>query len=180
MRIFLILITSLFTLFASCRSSKQVIQSTSSTDSTVIRDLYDSINLYKNTVNFYEQVLQAKSDAEIEFYPDTNRITITDTTHYYILNPTNKLYVRPDGTIEAEGRIKSLNLSKIQQSQTISRQEETIDSFAVEVDKLKAELSKKQEVKEVEKKIKVLPWYVWLIVGVLLFLWLRQLYLTYN
>lgn len=97
-------------------------------------------------------------------YRDTGRVV------------TNKVIVKSDGSIAAEGRIKSLNIEKLKEQQAKHYLETVVDSFAIELDKTKAELSKKQEIKVVEKKTVVVPWYCYLIGLPFLILWLYEKY----
>lgn len=152
-----ILLLSLITILTSCTSTKNISRSSSTTDSTVITELRDSVRVLKDVISFYETTIKNMDNTAIVFevdtlYRDTGRVV------------TNKVIVKSDGSIAAEGRIKSLNIEKLKEQQAKHYLETVVDSFAIELDKTKAELSKKQEIKVVEKKVRFIPWYVWLII----------------
>lgn len=164
-----ILILTSLVLFSSCTSTKNISRSSSTTDSTVITELRDSVRVLKDVISFYETTIKNMDNTAIVFevdtlYRDTGRVV------------TNKVIVKSDGSIAAEGRIKSLNIEKLKEQQAKHYLETVVDSFAIELDKTKAELSKKQEIKVVEKKTVVVPWYCYLIGLPFLILWLYEKY----
>lgn len=142
-------------LFASCARVKEVTRTVVQIDSTVVEQHKDSIRALKETISFYEDIISNREDTRIEFdtvYRDTGSVV-------------NKIIVRNDGSIAAEGRIKFLTLSKNYQQQIIASQQSVIDSMAVELDKKEAALHVKA--KEVIKHVKVRPlWWLYLIVAV--------------
>lgn len=97
-------------------------------------------------------------------YRDTGRVV------------TNKVIVKADGSLEAEGRIKSLNIEKLREQAERSYYQEKSDSLALELDKTKAALIKKEETESVKKKTIVVPWYCYLIGLPFLILWLYEKY----
>lgn len=95
-------------------------------------------------------------------YRDTGRVV------------TNKVIVKADGSFEAEGRIRSLNIDKLREQSAKSYYQSKSDSLALELDKTKAELSRKETVKVVEKKVTVLPWWFWLLIIPGFALWIYE------
>lgn len=142
-------------LFASCAKVKEVTRTVVQIDSTVVEQHKDSIRALKETISFYEEIISNREDTRIEFdtvYRDTGRVY-------------NKVVVRNDGSISAEGPIKLLTLSKNYQQQIINNQRSLIDSQSVELDKKEAALHIKA--KEVIKYVKIRPmWWIYLIVAV--------------
>lgn len=163
--------------FTSCTSSKNIQQTKTESDSTVIKVLKDSIRLYKDAVTLYESIINNTENAIVTFHdPVATKDSAIKYTH--LRNGYNwlpgKVTVSKDGIITAEGNIKSFAISKSKYEAVIFSQQETIDSFALELDKTKSELSKKETVKVVEKKTTVIPWWAYIIGLPFLLLWLRE------
>lgn len=151
----------------SCTSTKNISRSSSTTDSTVITELRDSVIVLKDVISFYETTIKNMDNTAIVFevdtlYRDTGRVV------------TNKVIVKADGSIAAEGRIKSLNIEKLKEQSLKSYYQEKSDSFAMELDKTKAELRKVQAEKNISKKTIVVPWYCYVLGLPFLILWIRE------
>lgn len=153
------IVMSIFISLTACTTQKEVIRTEKVYDSTVVRDLLDSVRIKNDVIYFYEQAIKGMETTGIQFvtdtlYRDTGRVI------------TNRVVIKSDGTIEAEGRIRSLNIEKIKEQREKSLYQKQTDSLAIELDRTRAELSKKETVKIVQKETRFIPWWVWLMVVV--------------
>ena len=129
-----------------CSSSKSVQKSF--TDSTATKD--DSIRLLKAERDLFEQQYNELLYASVLF--DT--ILSHDTIH-------NTVYITKDGEVKAEGKIRTVNVSKNVYLSIIAEKDRLIDSLSKITQKVKVVT----ETKQVEKKTTVFPWWFIVIIG---------------
>lgn len=132
-----------------CTSTKEVTKTEVRVDSTKIQELSDSIR-YLMTEN---------SKLSTTISELTYGGVVFDTLH---LRDTiiNTITVRPDGTIEASGRIKELKFSINRQKQIIENLTRMVDSLRVLKDKVKTETKYVSVTKDKTKKTTMFPWYL--------------------
>lgn len=139
--------------FSSCTTTKYIDRYHSVKDSTAERQNELLQQTLHETIENYEKQLKDSSGVRIEYFTDTvtlpARITIDRT-----------------GAIQAEGRLKSVQVSATRLQAENGQLMKRVDSLAVELEKEKATV--KREVKTVTKNIKrSFPWW-WIVVGVVI------------
>lgn len=95
----------------------------------------------------------------------------------YITWPLTRIETKPDGStvFQTNQRLKALNLKlMIEKSRTdsVSKASQVKDSVIKDLEQ-KVELVKKEKIVHVEKEWYI-PWWIWLIVAGLAFLWVRK------
>jgi len=140
-------------LLASCTTSKSSQKEQFKSERETI--LEDSVRVLTKEV---EQLLQEKRSNEYGMIRFDTVFIPGDT----VINTV----VIKDGNIEAKGRIKYVEVNKSVYEKLLVQKDKIIDSLS----KLKQKEVVKTEVKTVDKvkKVSFIPWWVWLIVGVLL------------
>lgn len=150
--------------FIGCLSSCNVDKNVQKVvvDSTALKIKEDSIHFLKKIVDKLEAEIREMEYSEIIF----------DTV--YVLGDTvvNTVIVREDGTIEATGKIKSLTITKDKLTRIINEKNLIIDSLSKV--KQKERIEYKTTTKTVEKKVRFIPWWFWLIAATVLGFYLYE------
>ena len=148
-----LIIILLALLSQSCTTTKTVQKESIKSERETI--LEDSVRVLTKEV---EQLLQEKRSNEYGVIRFDTVFIPGDT----VINTV----VIKDGNIEAKGRIKYVEVNKSVYEKLLVQKDKIIDSLS----KLKQKEVVKTEVKTVDKvkKVSFIPWWVWLIVGVLL------------
>jgi hypothetical protein len=158
----------LLLLIISCRSTRHIETTISRTDSLSAHRLDSAAAVNRLLIESYENLLQSKSATVVEF----------DTIYCppVVGFPTeiNRIKVRPDGSIEAEGRIKSVSASNESLQSTISSLRDSVSQLVrlVKTDTAAVSRETKATVKDVKRN--GIPFRGWLIIGLLGLLWLNE------
>jgi hypothetical protein len=125
----------------------------------------------------YENLLQSKSATVVEFEDKPCPPTIGFPTE--INRPTSKVKVNKDGSIEAEGPIKSVKFSNesLQKENRLLRDSVNQLVRLVKADTAAVSRETKTTVKDVKRK--GIPLRGWLIIGLLAALWLNERFRIY-
>lgn len=129
-----------------CSSSKHVEKSF--TDSTATKD--DSIRMLKAERDLFEQQYNELLYASVLF--DT--LTLHDTIH-------NTVFISKEGEVKAEGKIRTVNVSKNVYLSIISEKDRLIDSLSKITQKVQVVTKTETKV----KKVTVFPWWLLVICG---------------
>lgn len=132
-----------------CTTSKNVVKTDVRIDSTKVQELSDSIRYLMNENHKLSTTISELTYGGIVF----------DTLHIHD-TITNTVIVRPDGTIEANGRIKELKFSVSRQKQIIENLTRMVDSLKVLKEKVKTETKYVSVTKDKTKKTTMFPWYL--------------------
>jgi hypothetical protein len=157
----------------SCRSTRHIETTISRTDSTAAHRLDSAAAVNRLLMESYENLLQSKSATVVEF----------DTIYCppVVGFPTeiNRIKVRPDGSIEAEGRIRSVSASNesLQKENRLLRNSVNQLVRLVKTDTASVSHETKATVKDVKRN--GIPFRGWLIIGLLAALWLNERFRIY-
>jgi hypothetical protein len=163
----------LFLVLLSCRSTRHIETTLSRTDSTAAHRLDSAAAVNRLLMESYENLLQSKSATVVEF----------DTIYCppVVGFPTeiNRIKVRPDGSIEAEGRIRSVSASNESLQSTISSLRDSVSQLVrlAKSDTTAVSRETKATVKDVKRN--GIPFRGWLIIGLLAALWLNERFRIY-
>lgn len=136
---------------ASCSTVKYVDRVRTVTDSSVIQQNEQLQKLYATTVARYEKQLQDSSGVRVEFITDTMQLPGT-------------VIIDRAGVLQAQGRIKSVQLSNTQLLRERGELSRMVDSLTAV--KQKTEVRVETKTVTVEKKVKRgWPW-LWLVLGI--------------
>jgi outer membrane murein-binding lipoprotein Lpp len=168
----------LLLLLSGCGTEKKLLRQKVKADSTVIRNLQTDVRLSREEVVRLESELKQAQYSGVTFdstpCPPVNPIINVDSRcnvdsvrnalqAYYGSLWQNKVKVLSDGTIEAQGRLKSATYTLLTQQRLIAAQKNTIDSFSTALAKEKKNVKTVEVVRDKWKKTSLPLW--WLIVA---------------
>ena len=168
----------LILLLSGCGTEKKLLRQKVKADSTVIRNLQTDVRLSREEVVRLESELKQAQYSGVVFdstpCPPVNPIINVDDRcnvdsvrnalqAYYGSLWQNKVKVLSDGTIEAQGRLKSATYTLLTQQRLIAAQKNTIDSFSTALAKEKKNVKTVEVVRDKWKKTSLPLW--WLIVA---------------
>ena len=168
----------LLLLLSGCGTEKKLLRQKVKADSTVIRNLQTDVRLSREEVVRIESELKQAQYSGVVFdstpCPPVNPIINVDDRcnvdsvrnalqAYYGSLWQNKVKVLSDGTIEAQGRLKSATYTLLTQQRLIAAQKNTIDSFSTALAKEKKNVKTVEVVRDKWKKTSLPLW--WLIVA---------------
>lgn len=168
----------LLLLLSGCGTEKKLLRQKVKADSTVIRNLQTDVRLSREEVVRLESELKQAQYSGVIFdstpCPPVNPIINVDDRcnvdsvrnalqAYYGSLWQNKVKVLSDGTIEAQGRLKSATYTLLTQQRLIAAQKNTIDSFSTALAKEKKNVKTVEVVRDKWKKTSLPLW--WLIVA---------------
>ena len=166
----------LLLLLSGCGTEKKLLRQKVKADSTVIRNLQTDVRLIREEVVRLESELKQAQYSGVIFdstpCPPVNPIINVDSRcnvdsvrnalqAYYGSLWQNRVKVLSDGTIEAQGRLKSATYTLLTQQRLIAAQKNTIDSFSTALAKEKKNVKTVEVVMDKWKKT-AFPWW-WLI-----------------
>lgn len=173
----LIVILSIIML-SGCGTEKKLLRQKVKQDSSTITELQQEVRLSKQENSRLESELKQAQYAGVIFdstpCPPVNPIINVDDRcnvdsvrnalqAYYGSLWQNKVKVLSDGTIEAQGRLKSATYTLLTQQRLIAAQKNTIDSFSTALAKEKKNVKTVEVVRDKWKKTSLPLW--WLIVA---------------
>lgn len=177
-------------MLSSCHVSRNVSTAHQTVDS-VAKSSYDSLqHVYEATVAFYEKITHDSTTTDVVFEndpcPNIDSIyAILDSAgkvrfevmlkDQQIKELKNKLKVNADGSFEAEGRIKSYRTTAekyINENASLRHEKDSLNRV---IKSKEDQLSKVSDTKTIVVKKTFIPWWLWLIIGVLAVLWLYGL-----
>lgn len=132
-----------------CSSSREVIKTQIKVDSTRIVELSDSLRLLLVENASLTASVNELMYGGISFDSAFIRDTITNT-----------VIIRPDGTVEATGKIRELKWSMTRQKQIIQHLTRLVDSLRAVKEKVKTETKYISETKDKKTKTVLFPWYL--------------------
>lgn len=165
-------------LLSGCGTEKKLLRQKVKADSTVIRNLQTDVRLSREEVVRLESELKQAQYSGVIFdstpCPPVNPIINVDSRcnvdsvrnalqAYYGSLWQNRVKVLSDGTIEAQGRLKSATYTLLTQQRLIAAQKNTIDSFSTALAKEKKNVKTVEVVRDKWKKTSLPLW--WLIVA---------------
>ena len=168
----------LLLLLSGCGTEKKLLRQKVKADSTVIRNLQTDVRLSREEVVRLESELKQAQYSGVIFdstpCPPVNPIINVDDRcnvdsvrnalqAYYAGLWQNKVKVLSDGTIEAQGRLKSATYTNTLLQKVISERDSRIDSFATVLAKEKKNVKTVEVVRDKWKKTSLPLW--WLIVA---------------
>lgn len=168
----------LLLLLSGCGTEKKLLRQKVKADSTVIRNLQTDVRLSREEVVRLESELKQAQYSGVVFdstpCPPVNPIINVDSRcnvdsvrnalqAYYGSLWQNKVKVLSDGTIEAQGRLKSATYTLLTQQRLIAAQKNTIDSFSTALAKENKNVKTVEVVRDKWKKTSLPLW--WLIVA---------------
>lgn len=135
--------------WCSCTTTKQVTKERVIVDSSRVENLVDSVKMLTLDIEKLQSEIRELVYSGVIF--DTTRVTDT---------VTNTVVIRPDGSIEATGRIKSA-YSKIDKlTKTIRELSRINDSLRLVKQQVRTETKYVRESKDKEVKRTLFPWYL--------------------
>lgn len=162
-----------------------------STVDSVSKSTYDSLNrVHEATIAMYERMIHDSTSTDVVFEnkpcPNIDSIySILDSAgkarveiwkkDQQINDLRNKLKVNADGSFEAEGRIKSYRTTTekyIQENSTLRHEKDSLNNVIKTKDD---QLSKTADAKTTVVKKTFIPWWIWVIIGVLALVWIYVL-----
>ena len=168
----------LLLLLSGCGTEKKLLRQKVKADSTVIRNLQTDVRLSREEVVRLESELKQAQYSGVVFdstpCPPVNPIINVDSRcnvdsvrnalqAYYGSLWQNRVKVLSDGSIEAQGRLKSATYTLLTQQRLIAAQKNTIDSFSTALAKEKKNVKTVEVVRDKWKKTSLPLW--WLIVA---------------
>jgi len=137
----------LFVLSIGCTTQKHIVTAKTNIDSSVIRELQDSVRLLVTEKQGLEQKIHELEFGSVIFdstrcpqihFPEGAAMmnkdsvqSLIDQLNESISGMNNKIKRYADGTIEVTGRLKSANYSKDKLSEIVYYQQKTIPEFSV-------------------------------------------------
>lgn len=140
--------------WCSCTTTKNVVKEKIIIDSLRVENLVDSVKLLTLENEKLQSEIRELVYSGVVF--DTTRITDT---------VTNTVIIRPDGSIEATGRIKSAYSTIDKLTKTIKELYRINDSLRLVKQQVKTETKYVKDTKEKEVKRELFPWYLLVIAG---------------
>ena len=137
----------------SCSTQKDVKKTFVQTDSLTVKRLEDSIRLLTLENEKLTEEVRELNYSGVVF--DT--VTVNDTIRTVV--------IRPDGTIEAKGNIKSASFSSDKLTKRIKELQRMVDSLRLVKGEVRTEYKYIKETKDKEKKTVLFPWYLLVIAG---------------
>lgn len=160
--------------FSSCNTSKHTQQSMVSFDSSYLKEQQDSVRVLKTENERLQSEIDEMTYAGVQF----------DTLFIAGKNDTiiNTVTITKEGDIKATGNILSAYVSKSVLTKIVNEKQATVDSLSKALDTEKKNIKTIVETKEVEKKVKVLPGWIWflVVIGVIGWEYLRRLPIIKN
>lgn len=168
----------LLLLLSGCGTEKKLLRQKVKADSTVIRNLQTDVKLSREEVVRLESELRQAQYSGVIFdstpCPPVNPIINVDSRcnvdsvrnalqAYYAGLWQNKVKVLSDGTIEAQGRLRSATYTNTLLHKVISERDNRIDSFATALSEEKKNVKTVEVVRDKWKKTSLPLW--WLIVA---------------
>ena len=168
----------LLLLLSGCGTEKKLLRQKVKADSTVIRNLQTDVRLIREEVVRLESELKQAQYSGVIFdstpCPPVNPIINVDSRcnvdsvrnalqAYYGSLWQNRVKVLSDGTIEAQGRLKSATYTNTLLHKVISERQSRIDSFSAALAKEKQNIKTVEVVKDKWKK-SAFPWW-WLAIA---------------
>jgi outer membrane murein-binding lipoprotein Lpp len=165
-------------MLSGCGTEKKLLRQKVKQDSSTITELQQEVRLSKQENSRLESELKQAQYAGVIFdstpCPPVNPIINVDSRcnvdsvrnalqAYYGSLWQNKVKVLSDGTIEAQGRLKSATYTLLTQQRLIAAQKNTIDSFSTALAKEKKNVKTVEVVRDKWKKTSLPLW--WLIVA---------------
>lgn len=168
----------LLLLLSGCGTEKKLLRQKVKADSTVIRNLQTDVRLSREEVVRLESELKQAQYSGVVFdstpCPPVNPIINVDSRcnvdsvknelqAYYSSLWQNRVKVLSDGSIEAQGRLKSATYTNTLLHKVISERDSRIDSFATALSEEKKNVKTVEVVRDKWKKTSLPLW--WLIVA---------------
>jgi outer membrane murein-binding lipoprotein Lpp len=165
-------------MLSGCGTEKKLLRQKVKQDSSTITELQQEVRLSKQENSRLESELKQAQYSGVIFdstpCPPVNPIINVDDRcnvdsvrnalqAYYGSLWQNKVKVLSDGTIEAQGRLKSATYTLLTQQRLIAAQKNTIDSFSTALAKEKKNVKTVEVVRDKWKKTSLPLW--WLIVA---------------
>ena len=135
--------------WCSCTSTKHVTKERVSVDSLRFENLADSVRMLTLENEKLQEEIRELVYSGVVF--DTTRITDT---------VINTVIIRPDGSIEATGRIKSAYSTIDKLTKTIKELSRINDSLRLVKNQVRTEVKYVKETKDKEVKRVLFPWYL--------------------
>lgn len=162
---------------SSCTTTKEVNKHSLVKDSSVVKELQDSIRLLISEKAWLEQVLKENEYATVEFdstrcpqivFPEGAAMLNKDSIQRLvndlnnsILGLNNRIRTYADGSREITGRLRSATYSKDKEIQQRLKLEREVDSLRQLKQKEKVVVNTVEKIKEVRKKTKFLnQWWL--------------------
>jgi len=171
----IVLVSALILSFLSCKTSKHITTSVVTVDSSYLKEKIDSVHVLLEEKSRLESTIKELQYAGVvfdsskcppsQFVIDKN--CNVDSILRILDEYKNTVKIYADGTIEAQGKLKSAYYTKNKLTQTISELTNTIDSLR----KMKQtkSIAYKTTIATVDKEVKrsfFSQWWMWLIVFV--------------
>lgn len=156
--------------WCSCTTTKKGTKTSEKIDSSRLENLVDSIRLLTLENEKLQSELRESIYSGVQFEEEGPYSTKPcDSTK---IEP-NKVTIRPDGSIEATGRIKSAYSTIDKLTKTIKELYRINDSLRLVKQQVKTETKYVKDTKEKEVKRELFPWYLLVIAGAAaVFIWL--------
>ena len=136
-------------LLIGCTSTREVIKTQIQVDSTRITELSDSFRLLlvenANLTASVNELMYGGVVFDTAFIRDT---------------VTNTVVIRPDGTVEATGKIRELKWSMSRQKQIIQNLTRLVDSLKASKQKVQVQTQYVSHTKDKKSRTVVFPWYL--------------------
>jgi len=150
--LFIILLSFMLIMMAvgmcSCNTTKDVQKSYIEKDSLTVKSLQDSVRMLTLENNKLTEEIRELNYSGVIF--DT--VAVNDTIRTVV--------IRPDGTIEAKGNIKSASFSSEKLTTRIREMQKLIDSLRLVKEQVRTEYRYISESKDKHKETTVFPWYL--------------------
>ena len=151
--VFVLALTLMFCMmvlgWCSCTSTKQVTKTSEKSETNRLENLVDSVKLLTLENEKLQEEIRELVYSGVVF--DTTRITDT---------VINTVIIRPDGSIEATGRIKSAYSTIDKLTKTIKELTRINDSLRLVKQQVKTETKYVKESKDKDVKRVLFPWYL--------------------
>jgi len=171
----IVLVSALILSFLSCKTSKHITTSVATVDSSVLKEKIDSLHLLITELYRLQSEIKELQYAGVVF--DSSQCPPTqfvidkncnvDSIMRILDSYRNRVKILADGTIEAEGKLKSAFYTKDKLTRTIAELQRTIDSLHNV--KQAEKIDYKQKIVTVYREVKrsfFSQWWMWLIVFV--------------
>lgn len=166
------LLAAFVLLTVGCTAERRAQVNKTFVDSTAIEELNRKLSVVILERNHYKAELDRMQNSTITFdstkcpppvlhiSENCNTDSVKAVLEQYFQNQV-KIYA--NGLIEAKGNLRSVNVSLLEQTRIAAQATRQVDSLKEELKTAKS--SKQVEIKEkqVQVKIEVLPWWVWLL-----------------
>lgn len=184
MKKLLLILLCLVVILFSCTTTKSVQKNSTSTDLTNVQELRDSIHMLESEVETLSQTINESEYVSAEFdstkcpdirLPGCPAMLNKDSVNQLIADLNNaisgmrnQVKISADGSVEANGRLKSVKYQKDKQEQTISELQRTIDSLksVQQISTVSVKTNTSSEHMELKRKL-LTNWWLYLLAFVL-------------